>query len=460
MIHLEVGGASHVGRLRTQNQDCAYLSPRLVALADGMGGPPAGDVASQLAIEALRDAMADPDIPTLGDAVEAANTLVWNRGAAREYRGMGTTLCALALVDDGSDGGPGLLDLANVGDSRIYRLRDGHLELLTQDHSLVEEMVREGQLTAEQARLSGHRNIVTRAIGIYETVEIDTWNFEPRPGDRYLLCSDGLFNEVPESRIASGLRAYADPTETAHHLVDLANRGGGRDNITCVVVDVVEGPEPAGRSLLGDERILVPRPDTVTDLAGFTIASGTRTPATASGGEPAPDDEPDEDLVDEPVAGRSMLPDDEVEPPIRPRLVTWRTAAFLLAFVGVFVVAALAVAWYGRSGYFIDVDPDGEIAVYQGRPGGLLWFEPTLVESTGVDVDELTPVLREAVERRPEFASFEDATRYLANLADQLQRSTTTTTTPRPTSTTTTTRPRASATAPPGGSAGTGTSEP
>src|SRR5690606_14354235 len=188
-------------------------------------------------------------IPTLGAAVAAANARVWERVAAREYRGMGTTLCALALVDDGSESDEPLIDIANVGDSRVYRLRDGELELLTQDHSLVEEMVREGRLTAEEAQYSGQRNIVTRAVGIYETVEIDTWAIEPLVGDRYLLCSDGLFNEVPEGRLASGLRVYAAPTETAHHLVDLANRGGGRDNITCVVADVVEGPRPAGRSL-------------------------------------------------------------------------------------------------------------------------------------------------------------------------------------------------------------------
>jgi PPM family protein phosphatase len=101
-------------------------------------------------------------------------------------------------------------------------------------------MVREGRLTAEEAQLHGQRNIVTRAIGIAESVEVDAWDLEPHVGDRFLLCSDGLFNEVPEARIASTLRSYDDPTETAHELVDLANQAGGRDNITCIVVDVVD----------------------------------------------------------------------------------------------------------------------------------------------------------------------------------------------------------------------------
>jgi PPM family protein phosphatase len=459
MIHLHVGGASHVGRLRTQNQDCAFVSRRLVALADGMGGPPAGDVASQLAVEALRDAMVSPDITDVVEAFHHANRVVWDRAAAREYRGMGTTLCAVALVDDGAGDEPPLLNIANVGDSRIYRLRDGHLELLTQDHSLVEEMVRDGRLTVEEAQAHGQRNIVTRAIGIAEHVEVDVWPIEAVPGDRYLLCSDGLFNEVPEARIGSTLRSYDDPSETAHQLVDLANQGGGRDNITCVVADVVEGPPPSGRSIERDERILVPLSAAVDDVAGFRSATIAGPVGSSGGAGPDHDHGLHDGDLDDSRDGRSMLPvdDDSDGPAFTARLVTWRTAVFMVAVVGVFIVAAFAVAWYGRSGYFIDVDDQGEIAVFQGRPGGLLWFEPTLVESTGVEIDELTPVLRDAIESRPEFTTFDDATRYLANVAEQLQRPTTTTTIARAT---TTTRPRATATAPGGTTGGTDTTEP
>ena len=453
MIHLSVGGASHVGRLRTENQDCAFVSPRVVALADGMGGPPAGDVASQLAVEALRDAIADPGVDDLVEAFQFANLRVWDKAAAREFRGMGTTLCALALVEDGADGDVPVVEIANVGDSRIYRLREGHLELLTQDHSLVEELVREGRITAEEAQRHGQRNIVTRAIGIVEDVEVDIWAIEPLRADRFLLCSDGLFNEVPEARIAATLRSYDDPTETAHQLVDLANQAGGRDNITCLVVDVVDGAPPAGRSLGGEERILVPLPDSVDDLAGFR--SATVAPRRSDDHHGVVDD------LGEPGVGRSMLPehDDDPVPTFTARLVTWRTAVFLVAVVGVFVVAAFAVAWYAQSGYFIDVDDQGEIAVFQGRPGGLLWFEPELVESTGVDIDDLTPVLRDAIAAQPEFATFDDAARYLANVAEQMQRPSATTTTTRP-SATTTTRPRATATVPGGTTAGTDTTEP
>jgi PPM family protein phosphatase len=422
MIHLSIGAASHVGRQRDKNQDCAFISQWIVALADGMGGPPAGDVASRVAVEALREALANPDIDTLGDAVQWANTRVWEEAAAPHYRGMGTTLCAVALIDDGSDGDTPRVGLANVGDSRIYLLRDGHLELRTQDHSLVEELVREGRISAEEALIHAQRNIVTRVLGLGEHVEVDTWTIDLAVGDRFMLCSDGLFNEVDEGRIAATLRRLADPNEAAHDLVSQANLAGGRDNITCIVVDVVEGPAPAFGSG-ADDRILVPLPDTVDDLAGFRAAA----PAEVS------DDERDD--VDG-VEGRSLLPVVEDEPGSRLRVFTWRTAAFVVAVLMVFGVAAGAVAWYSRSSYFVSVDAQGEIAVFQGRPGGLLWFDPTLVESTGVDIDELTPVLRDTVEAQPEFATFDDARRFLENLAEQMSRISPPTTTTTTTSTT------------------------
>ncbi len=431
MIHLDTGAQSHVGRLRDKNQDCAFVSAHVVAIADGMGGPPGGDVASLIAVQALREALADPAITTLADAFRHANASVWEAAADRDLRGMGTTMCAVALIDDGSGEGPPRLAIANVGDSRIYLLRDGDLELRTEDHSLVEEMVRDGRLTPEEALAHGQRNIVTRAIGIAPDVEVDSWAHDAEVGDRYLLCSDGLFNEVEESRIAATLRRLADPDEAAAELVSLANQGGGRDNITCAVVDVVGGATPESSSAYGD-RVIVPRPDAVADLAGFLAAAPEGEVRSDAARHPGAGGDEDDD-------GRSMLPAVDLDTAPRSRLVTWRTGVFVLAVVGVFVVAAFAVVWYGNSGYFVDVDDDGAIAVFEGRPGGFLWFEPSIVESTGVDVDDLTPVLRDSVAARPEFSTFDDARRYLANLADQLDRARPTTTTTVPSDPTTTT---------------------
>ena len=440
MIHLRSGARSHVGQLRDKNQDCAFVSDRVVAIADGMGGPPGGDVASQLAVESLRAAMADPVIDNLSDAFHWANDQVWEKSAERDLRGMGTTMCALALVHDGADGEPPRLAIANVGDSRIYLLRDGELELRTEDHSLVEEMVRDGRITAEEALAHGQRNIVTRAIGIAPTVEVDSWPIEPEVGDRFLLCSDGLFNEVDPNRIAATLRRLADPDEAASELVAMANQAGGRDNITCAVVDVVEGPQPSRGGASFGERVVVPLPDQVSDMAGFLAAA----PASAAATDPDRDDDLDDDPDDDvEPSGRSLLPEPELDADLdeRSRILTWRTGVFIVAVVTVFAVAAAAVVWYGRTGYFVGVDDDSaEIAVFQGRPGGILWFDPTLVESTGVDIDDLTPVLRDSVEAQPEFTSFDEARRFLANLADQLERSSPPTTVVE--DTTTTTRPR------------------
>ncbi|QGG96642.1 PP2C family protein-serine/threonine phosphatase [Actinomarinicola tropica] len=454
MIRFAVGAVSDVGKRRTLNEDCALVSERVVAVADGMGGHAGGEVASEVAIEALRVAIADPDVPTLADAVVRANAAVWERAEAPELRGMGTTLCALALVVPDDDVDPSDVDpadpdasdpdaphpndaavagaaepgprlaLTNVGDSRAYRLVGGSLEQLTEDHSLVEGLVREGRITSEEAAVHPHRNVVTRVLGIAEFVDIDAWELTPEVGDRFLLCSDGLFNEVDANRIAATLRRLADPQEAAHELVSMANQAGGRDNVTVVVADVVDddGELAAG---FGD-RVVRSRRE-VADMAGFTAIVDEA--AVVAPGEDAP-------------RSRSLLPRRERRAERTAPRFTLRTAGFLLLFVGVFVVAGLAVAWYGQGGYFVAADEDtGEVAVFEGRPGGFLWFQPSLVESTGVQLTELTPVLQERISSEPQFASFDEAEAYLANVAEQqaAARPTTTTTSTTSTSTTSTT---------------------
>lgn len=453
MIRFSVGAVSDVGRRRTLNEDCALVTNRVVAVADGMGGHAGGEIASEVAIEALRAAIVDPDVPTLADAVVRANTAVWDRSEEPELRGMGTTLCALALVvpepggDD--DGGPGAdpagddepaaagaaepgprLALTNVGDSRAYRLVDGTLEQLTEDHSLVEGLVREGRITSEEAAVHPQRNVVTRVLGIAEFVDVDSWELTPEVGDRYLLCSDGLFNEVDVARIAATLRRLADPQEAAHELVSLANQAGGRDNITVVVADIVDDDGDVAASF-GDRVVRSRRH--VADMAGFT-AIVDEAAVVAPGEEVARE--------------RSLLPRREQRKERAAPRFTWRVGVFVLLVLGVFVVAAGAVVWYGQGGYFVAADDDtGEVAVFEGRPGGFLWFQPSLVESTGVQLDDLAPVLRDRIEATPEFASFADAESFLANVAEQqaAARPTTTTTSTTSTSTTSTTAPTTSA---------------
>ena len=178
-------------------------------------------------------------VASVTEVVRAANEAVFRRSLAEPAsRGMGTTLTLIAPAA-GADGRDHLV-VANVGDSRAYLLADGELRQLTRDHSYVEEMLAAGQITAEEARHHPHRHVVTRALGVEQSVAVDTWLVTPEPGDRYLLCSDGLVNEVSDEDIARIITEAADPQAAAEALVAAANAAGGRDNITVVVIEVVE----------------------------------------------------------------------------------------------------------------------------------------------------------------------------------------------------------------------------
>ena len=249
MTTFRAGSATDVGRVRSNNQDSLLVREGdLFAVADGMGGHQGGEVASALALETLGQAHDDPSTSTLVEAVRSANRAVFEKaGTSPDLKGMGTTLTALADVETAEGK---RLGIVNVGDSRLYRARGEHIEQLTEDHSLVASLVRQGRITAEEAESHPQRNILTRALGIDEAVAVDSWEVEPIPGDRFLICSDGLFNEVDEGRMIATLRRFDDPADAARELVRLANEGGGRDNITAVVVEVVStaggavGPNP------------------------------------------------------------------------------------------------------------------------------------------------------------------------------------------------------------------------
>lgn len=244
MTRLSSGGSTSTGQVRSNNQDSLFVGERLVAVADGMGGHRGGEVASKVALDTLVGALDGETTDALVTGVRSANAAVFEQAHGDpDLRGMGTTLCAVALVTDA--GGADHLALVNVGDSRVYLLREGRLEQVTEDHSLVESLVRQGRITPDEAAVHPQRNILTRALGISADVEVDSWVVAAVAGDRFLLCSDGLFNEVDEPVIEATLRKLADPTEAANELVRLANEGGGRDNITAVVLDVEEGG-PAG----------------------------------------------------------------------------------------------------------------------------------------------------------------------------------------------------------------------
>ena len=331
MTELRAGSATDVGRVRANNQDELLVATPLFAVADGMGGAAAGEVASATAIHTLRDTFAGAGESTpesLAQAARAANRAVWDQAEANpEMRGMGTTLVALAQVGDGQ------LAAINIGDSRLYQLHEGELRQVTSDHNLVAELVAEGRLSKEDAEFHPRRNIMTRALGVEPEVPVDEFLLDASPGDRLLLCSDGLFRELSDDQIASLLIRLADPEEAAAELVQEAKRKGGNDNITVVVVAVGSG-EKEGDPTTAISTIRAPE-----------TASQAEDPRPAGGGR------------------RRAVP--------RPstRFITLRVVGFVVLFLLLLGFAAAGVAWYARDGYFVGLRGN-QIVIFRGQPGG------------------------------------------------------------------------------------------
>jgi PPM family protein phosphatase len=336
---VEQAGTSDVGRQRETNEDALVVSPPFFAVADGMGGAKAGEVASHLATEAFGSGP-DPDTPPelqLTEIARHANRRIYelaNRDEAR--RGMGTTLTA-AMVDDRD------VSIGHVGDSRAYRLRDGRLEQLTNDHSLVAELERTGQISSEAAEHHPQRSIITRALGPEPDVEVDTYTVPGRPGDVYLLSSDGLTSMVSDEEIASVLRQASSLEEAADALIRAANQSGGKDNITVVLfkLDEEEAPEQEEAPASASETI-----------AGSVSADEVREAAVRPA--PAPSPPPKRPKPARPAARRRRI----------------GLRAVLKSFAGLLAVAAVAGGLYAlsRQVYFVGTDEAGLVTLYRGVP--------------------------------------------------------------------------------------------
>src|SRR3954465_15732979 len=225
---VETASLSDVGRQRQGNEDSFLQQEHLFAVADGMGGARAGEVASKMAVDKLGESGPFDGSPEkhLAEVTREANREIYRMAQSDSaLAGMGTTLTA-ALVTDRE------VAIGHVGDSRLYRFRDGHLERLTQDHSLVEEFVRQGKLTPEEAETHPQRSIITRALGPEPEVQVDTFTYPGRDGDVYLICSDGLTGMISEDAIAQIISSSSSLDDAARQLIDAANENGGRDNIT------------------------------------------------------------------------------------------------------------------------------------------------------------------------------------------------------------------------------------
>jgi protein phosphatase len=339
-----------VGRQRRVNEDSLLVHPPLFVVADGMGGHQAGEVASGLAVETFADGLPDGGDAAefrLAELVQAANRQIHDTSRTdAEHAGMGTTITAAYVdVED--------VAIAHVGDSRAYRWRDGELERLTDDHSLVEELIRQGKLTAEEAEDHPQRSIVTRALGPEPDVQVDTRTVPARDGDLFLLCSDGLTGMIGEAGLTRVLAAGGTLPQLVRGLIDAANAAGGRDNITVVLFRVEEvgelGGGGIGAAAATDQLTTTSHDPVTTDRVRAAVAD-----AEASSVRPR--------------EARPRRPGDP-KPPVSPRRRRWRRRLVALFLVGaLFVTVGLGLYAGINSVYFIGTDDGGRVTLFRGVP--------------------------------------------------------------------------------------------
>jgi len=336
----QVVSVSDTGRKRRHNEDSYVCEPPLFAIADGMGGAQAGEVASDLAASALQE---HADGPETGEKrvvalIQEANRRVFERASEdASLSGMGTTL-TLAVVEEGH------VSLGHVGDSRAYLLRAGELEQITEDHSLVAELTRAGKLSEEEAESHPQRSVITRALGTDSDVDVDAFTVETQDGDVFLLCSDGLTAMVEDKAIEEILqKRRTNLRKAAQELVKAANRGGGEDNITVLLFEIGEAGERTEDAAASVDEDAEDDEDTLSGLEGIPVIAAK------------PDDWSEDGDVPEPVVDH--------EPPRKSRARIYWIAALVI------LLAIVGLGLFGLSqSHFVGAQEDGHIAVYQGLP--------------------------------------------------------------------------------------------
>lgn len=401
---LRYGAATDRGRMREGNEDNLVSRNHLFAVADGMGGHQGGEVASRIAVETLAG-IADAG-PWMGEqhakeilrgAVIEANRKIRQLAASdRGLEGMGTTLTA--VLEDGYT-----VHLAHIGDSRAYLYSGGHLSLLTEDHTLVQQLVKENRLTPEEAEHHPQKSIITRALGVEEEVDPDLDTYQRRPGDRLLLCTDGLTNLVEDAELRRVLQKVRDPQQAADELIALANAAGGHDNITVIVLDTEEAP-----SVQGD----------TSELRDVGMGDGTGPgtgPMPVVGADPhgatrVEEFEPQR-LALQMDPGRGARPRGRAGR-TRPRR---RAGRRVLAVVGVLVLVAagaFAAQSYIFSNYWVGFDDD-QVVVYAGMPGEIAGVRLSrVVERTSTSRDQVPAAYQPRLEEGVPRESREEAVRW------------------------------------------------
>ena len=410
--------ATDTGLVRATNQDALFADDSLAIIADGMGGHAAGEVAAAISIDLVRERFHEhQSVEALVDSIQEANTVVVTDARENpEHFGMGTTVIAVGITYDLN--GVGTPTLVHVGDSRAYQLRDGALRQLTEDHSVAEEWVRMGRLTPEEAATHPRRHQLTRGVGVEDTVAIDVMSIQAAPGDRILLCSDGLSNELDSDTIARLASAPNGLEFAVESLVSAAKVAGGHDNISVILLEFDEVNVPASPM----RRTMSSTPPE----ASTESSEGTRR---------------------------------------RRRIVTWRLFAALVLFIAVGVGAVGVIHWYAYSTYYVGIfgsGPDASVAVFHGQPAGVLWYKPqVLVEYDNYPIKYLSVADRRELYATVNQPTAKEAKTFAKCMIDRsmLATTTTTTTTTAPGGSTTTTS-RSSATTTTSGLATTTTTTP
>jgi PPM family protein phosphatase len=378
-MELRAAAVTDAGRVRSVNQDrFLIVADRIYVVADGMGGHRGGEVAAQMTVEAL--GTNTDSIQSTRDLVtrlEQTNQAVLDRSNDDpELRGMGTTVTAVALFNPSAKNP--VLSVINVGDSRTYRMRAGELEQLTEDHSVVAELMRTGRLSPEEARGHRQRSVLTRAVGVEPTLEADTLEVLVNQGDRFLLCSDGLYTEVPDLRVAAILRQLGDPAEAAKELVRLALQNGGRDNITVLIIDVLDDRDPsyvASQSLTGEAN--------QATFGGSSVESYA--PTSNAAAKPAPPETVEKAVRPKKVKGAARKP--------------WAINLRVVLFVAVLAALGAVVAWVVTAGKNIPADRriiTSSSTTVVSSPSSTVVGGPAIPVSTSVDANASTTAVATA----------------------------------------------------------------
>jgi len=427
-IALRYAARSDVGLVRSNNQDSGYAGPHLLVVADGMGGHAGGDVASSIAIAALAPLDGEshgPDdaLAELERSIDHARQDLVDRSVSDpELVGMGTTVTAILRAGN-------KLAMAHLGDSRAYLLRDGELTQVTTDHTFVQHLVDTGRISADEAETHPQRNVVMRVLGDFDIdLTPDMSVREAKPGDRWLLCSDGLSGFVSPETIAQTLLETPDVDECADHLLQLALRAGSTDNVTVVVADVVDvdalpdGAAPAtGAQVVGSAAIDRDAPTSAADGPAARAAALVASANAASGTE---GDAADGAADAEGETGEGSGDDEDVRPGRRPR--RWVTVVAVLLVVAGLGVAAWAGYRWTQTQYYVGV-ADGQVAVFRGIPekaGPVTLSTP--IELTGTRVADLPGYVVDRLETTIPAQSLDDARARAERLVADAQDETTT----------------------------------